>query len=179
MKKEQMKQYLQRIEPFLKKNRILLLALFAGIMMLTFTVPSKEEASIPAEEEAAQIADNTFDLATFESQLQERLSKIEGVGQVQLTLSLKTTEEEVYAADIRQSKQSGEVSSYESTLAVMANGSYGQKPIPIKQVYPTFRGALVLCDGADSDVVKLAVTQAVSAVCGIGSDKVAVLKMQS
>ena len=43
----------------------------------------------------------------------------------------------------------------------------------------TFRGAVVLCDGADDASVRLSVTQAVSTVCGIGADKVTVLKMQS
>lgn len=49
----------------------------------------------------------------------------------------------------------------------------------VKHVLPVFRGAVVLCDGADDASVRLSVTQAVSTVCGIGADKVTVLKMQS
>ncbi|MFR4414339.1 MAG: hypothetical protein ACLT4C_03190 [Butyricicoccus sp.] len=49
----------------------------------------------------------------------------------------------------------------------------------VKRVLPVFRGAVVLCDGADDASVRLSVTQAVSTVCGIGADKVTVLKMQS
>ena len=49
----------------------------------------------------------------------------------------------------------------------------------VKRVLPVFRGAVVLCDGADDASVRLSVTQAVSTVCGIGADKVTVLKMKS
>ena len=38
-------------------------------------------------------------------------------------------------------------------------------------------GAVVLCEGADSIQVQCAVVEAVSTLCGIGADKVAVLKM--
>lgn len=176
MKKESLKAYLEKIEPFLKRYRLLLLAFFAGLILLTISFPVQSAAEETDSQPA--VTQSTFDLTAFETQLEEQLSQIQGAGRVQLTLSLKTTQEEVYAADIRQSQQNEEVSSYESTLAVLADGINGQQPIPVKQVYPTFRGALVLCDGADSDAVRLAVTQAVSAVCGIGADKVAVLKMQ-
>ncbi|MFQ7243101.1 MAG: hypothetical protein ACLRO1_11965, partial [Agathobaculum sp.] len=64
-----------------------------------------------------------------------------------------------------------------SDLTVIADGSRGEKPVTVKSLLPTFRGAVVLCDGADNAQVRLAVTQAVSTVCGIGSDKVTVLKM--
>ena len=55
----------------------------------------------------------------------------------------------------------------------------GETPVTVKRVLPVFRGAVVLCDGADDASVRLSVTQAVSTVCGIGADKVTVLKMQS
>ena len=101
------------------------------------------------------------------------------MGRISLSLSLKSTEEAVYAADIRESNQSVEASSYESTVSIISDGDYGQQPILVKKQYPAFRGALVLCDGADQNTVRLAVTEAVSTMCGIGADKVAVLKMQS
>ena len=49
----------------------------------------------------------------------------------------------------------------------------------VKNVLPTFRGAVVLCDGAENAEVRLAVTQAVGAVCGLSSDRITVLKRAS
>ena len=64
-------------------------------------------------------------------------------------------------------------------MSVVSNGNCGETPVTVKRVLPVFRGAVVLCDGADDASVRLSVTQAVSTVCGIGADKVTVLKMQS
>ena len=118
-----------------------------------------------------------FDLAVFEQDLNEKLAAIEGVGRVELMLSLDQTEEAVYAVNTRQTRNGDAGQSYESDLTVVSDGSYGEKPVTVKSLLPTFRGAVVLCDGADNAQVRLAVTQAVGTVCGIGSDKVTVLKM--
>lgn len=40
-------------------------------------------------------------------------------------------------------------------------------------------GVAVVCDGADSAVVRLAVTQAVTSYTGCGSDRITVLKMKT
>ena len=92
-------------------------------------------------------------------------------------LSLKESEEAVYAVNVRRTQNSETAQSYESNLTVLSDGSYGETPVTVKRMLPTFRGAVVLCDGADDAAVRLAVTQAVGTVCGIGSDKVTVLKM--
>ena len=97
---------------------------------------------------------------------------------VELMLSLDQTEESVYAVNTRQTSGS-DSRSRESDVSVVSNGSCGETPVTVKRVLPVFRGAVVLCDGADDASVRLSVTQAVSTVCGIGADKVTVLKMQS
>ena len=42
------------------------------------------------------------------------------------------------------------------------------------QYYPSFRGALVVCPGGDDPQVQLAITQAVSALTGLGSDRITI-----
>ena len=183
-----MEKFLKRIkgaEPLLKRYRYPILVLFAGLLLLALTSPGKKDAAVAVSGENAggaageATAEAGFDLAAFEEKLRQDVSQINGVGRVSLSLSLKSTEEAVYAADIRQSSQNADATSYESALSIVSDSSYGQQPILVKKQYPTFRGALVLCDGADNDTVRLAVTDAVSTMCGIGADKVSVLKMQS
>ena len=43
---------------------------------------------------------------------------------------------------------------------------------------PTYRGALVVCQGGDRAEVKLAVTEAVTALTGLTADRVTVAKWQ-
>ena len=47
-----------------------------------------------------------------------------------------------------------------------------------RTVYPTYRGALVVCQGADRAEVRLAVTEAVTALTGLTADRVTVAKSQ-
>ena len=53
-----------------------------------------------------------------------------------------------------------------------------KEPAVQSTVYPTYQGALVVCDGAERASVRLAVTQAVSSLTGLGSNKIAVVKMK-
>jgi len=49
----------------------------------------------------------------------------------------------------------------------------------IKQINPpTYLGAIIICQGADSASVRLAIVDAVSKLTGLGADSIAVLKMK-
>jgi stage III sporulation protein AG len=43
---------------------------------------------------------------------------------------------------------------------------------------PQYLGAIVVCQGADRSDVRLAIVEAVSALTGLGADKISVLKMK-
>ena len=43
---------------------------------------------------------------------------------------------------------------------------------------PVYQGAVVVCQGADSPAVRLAVVEAVSNATGLGTDRITVLKME-
>lgn len=167
----------EKILPVLKQYRAVLAVLLAGVLLLTSGHSGNTE-----QVQTASAADTTvsqpFDLNDFQQELQARLAAISGAGRVELMLSLDQTEESVYAVNTRQTSGS-DSRSRESDVSVVSNGSYGETPVTVKRVLPVFRGAVVLCDGADDASVRLSVTQAVSTVCGIGADKVTVLKMQS
>lgn len=178
MRQEKIEQVLQKVSSTLLKYKYALLILLIGASMLILGGGSKatEQTDTQPTQEATKNVE-TFELDAFESKLETSLSAIQGAGRVQLTLSLKSTDEAVYAADIRQAQQGKDSSSYESTLAMVSDSGYGQKPVRVKNMYPVFRGALVLCDGAEDNTVRLAVTQAVSTMCGLGTDKISVLKL--
>lgn len=180
MSKEIAEKWLKAAEKAIIKYKYAVLVLFAGIVLLALGGGGEgTEAAAADTAPTATQTDASFDLDGFERKLEQSLSQISGVGRVKLTLSLKATEEAVYAADIRQTQQTDTNTSYESSLSIVSDSGYGEQPILVKNLYPTFRGALVLCDGADDDAVRLAVTQAVGTMCGLGTDKVSVLKMQS
>ena len=51
-------------------------------------------------------------------------------------------------------------------------------PVVTKTKSAPYLGAVVVCDGADSATVRLRIMQAVSALTGLGSDKISVIKMK-
>lgn len=57
-------------------------------------------------------------------------------------------------------------------------GGDREETVVTRTAYPTYRGALVVCQGGDRADVKLAVTEAVSALTGLSSDRVTVAKCQ-
>lgn len=154
-----------------------MIVILAGVLLMLVTLPQSSKET----EETAEETTQQFDLEAFEQQICSSLSAIDGVGRIEVMLSLETGEESVYASDVTQSSQSsGENASsenYQSTMSILSDGSYGERPVLVTSNYPTFRGAVIICDGADDSRVQLELTEAMSSLCGISSDRVSVLKM--
>ena len=66
--------------------------------------------------------------------------------------------------------------SIEST--VLVDDGSAEAPVVTRTVYPTYRGALVVCQGGGDAQVRLAVTAGVAALTGLGSDRITVVKCQ-
>ncbi|WP_432619811.1 hypothetical protein [Butyricicoccus sp.] len=159
-----------------RRYKYFLLVILVGVLLLT----SGMQPAFNTQEQTAEQADHGFDLQAFQQSVADSLSQIDGAGRVTVLLSLETGEESVYAADVSKSSQTTDNNSnesYESTTSILSDGSYGEAPILIKSKYPTFRGAVILCEGADDDAVRLQIVHAVSALCGISSDCISVSKL--
>ena len=175
-----MKNWQNRMSFLWARYKYFLAVIAVGVLLL---LSAKVPASEPAKEEGTQ-TEAAFDLQTFQQSVADSLAQIEGAGRVEVLLSLEAGEESVYASDVSQSSQSTVGSSdstsetYQSTMSILSDGSYGETPVLIKSKYPTFRGAVILCEGADSDTVRLQIVQAVSALCGISSDHISISKLK-
>lgn len=127
-----------------------------------------------------------FDLQDYESKLEQILGLCRNVGRVRVMLTLDSTMESVYAQEKRNNTTrsgTGDVlgdvrSDSESSLSIVSGGSGVTQPVTIKQIYPRFSGALVVCDGADMATVRLEVVQAVASLTGLSSTKITIIKMK-
>ena len=149
--KMQVREGLGRLLPRLSQYKYALIVLLVGILLLYAGGGARDR---PESNQPSGTEEAGFDLDSFEQ-----------------------TGESVYASNIRESESGSESGSYESTLSTVSDGSYGEQPVRIKETCPIFRGAVVLCDGAGASGVRLAVTEAVGAVCGLGADKISVIQM--
>ena len=107
--------------------------------------------------------------------------QIQGVGTVRVLLTVDTDGERQLAqnTELRYSGSAAAPEDYSRTSEpVLLDGGDQEETVVTRTAYPTYRGALVVCQGGDRADVKLAVTEAVSALTGLSSDRVTVAKCQ-
>ncbi len=112
-----------------------------------------------------------------EKKLQEILSQIEGIGKCSVMVTVDSGEESVYSADVESEDQSGEnskASSQKSKYVIVEDE--GQKPVLEKEIEPTIRGVIVVCEGADDVYVREAVVDSLRAALGISSANISVVR---
>ncbi|MEA4921335.1 MAG: hypothetical protein VB078_10510 [Clostridiaceae bacterium] len=122
----------------------------------------------------------TADLEALEAKLEAILSKVSGVGRVEVVLTAKSSSESVYAynEDKNMVKSDGTQSADTSSSLATLGSSSSQAPVTIRVNEPQYRGAFIVCDGAESAKIRLEVTQAVASLTGITSDNIVISKME-
>lgn len=148
------------------KNLWLIPALILGVLLLLWP---KRNADAPAAEQRTV----DFSLEAEEKRIAAALSRIEGAGEVTVVLTVDRSEEREYARNTdsdSQTETDGSRIEARSEIAEVGDGA-----LTVKLTYPRYRGALVVMEG-DGSALRLAVTQAVSALTGLGTDKITVVR---
>ena len=149
---------------FIKKYRYVILVLLVGIALML--IPEKEEQEITTVQ-----TETVNDSQALETRLEDVLSQINGAGQVRVVLTTISLEEMIYQTD-----QDGE--GKRVTTVTVSDGQRNETGLVRQVISPKYRGAVVVCHGADDPVVRLAIVEAVSNATGLGSDRISVLKMK-
>lgn len=158
-----------KVWTLLEQYKYVLLVIAAGLVLLLW--PTGERQAQPDRVDAAQ---DEFDLKELEEKLSQTLSQVDGAGKVTVTLTMKSGMEQVLASD-RTTTVNERGSSVEEETVLRSTGS-GEEALLITRKYPVFQGALVVCEGGDDPAIRLTMTQAVSALTGLGADKITVCK---
>lgn len=151
--------------------------LVVGLLLLSWPVEEHAEqleaAETPVEWEA---------LEATEARMERLLKQIKGVGHLTLMLTLESGARQQLTVDTELSYR-GETAAPEEysrkTETVIISTDQGEAPVVAYHVSPVYRGAVVVCQGAENAGVRLAVTQAVAALTGLGSDRIMVIQCQS
>ena len=157
----------QELRTALKKYRLAVMVLLAGIGLMLLPTGQKESPSVlPAEPEIS-----------LQASLEAILGQIEGAGRVQVLLTEKSGAETVY--QMNEDRAAGDDREDTRREAVLISDGSREKTGLVRKVNrPTYQGAVVVCQGADSAAVRLAIAQAVKSATGLTVDCISVLKMK-
>lgn len=156
----------ERWKGALKRYQYVLLVMAVGALLLVLPTGQAKSGQPPAAETESE---SGFDLSTFERKLAAALSEIDGAGQAQVVLTLKSGSRQILAQDV---ERDGERSS--ATAVTVGQGGGSQAVVPLYTLTPQFQGALVVCPGGGDPAVKLRLLEAVSALTGLGSDRISI-----
>lgn len=152
----------QQLKNCIKKYQYILLILLVGISLMLF--PDKRESP-------EALASEEITLPDLEQELSVILSQIAGVGKAEVLLTEAYGSDTIYQTDTNQN-----LSNLDTVIITDENR---EETGLIKQILPpVYRGALIVCQGADSAGVRLSVVEAVKSVTGLSSDCITVLKMK-
>ena len=147
-----------------KKYKFVLLVVLVGVILMLLPVSSRTKETAAGDSQTPQEA---FDLEAVEQRMEEVLGKIDGVGKLRLMLTLQSGTRLTLAEDTQRE------------TVTLNRGSGNQEIVVTNRYYPVYQGAVVVCQGADSSAVRLAVTETVQALTGLPSDRIMVAKWTS
>jgi len=154
--------------------KYVLLILAVGVLLLMMPF-GEEKAEALSPVSAHSDTGDRFDLPEMERKLSAALSRVEGAGDVTVILTVQNSSRQVLAQDGKNAQKNGETERTAETV-VISKGGGTQEPVLVEQIYPEFQGALVVCTGGENAAVRLKLVEAVSALTGLGADKISICK---
>ena len=155
-----MKGIIERLGKY--KYTVLILLLGVGLMLF----PTGRDSPKPEAPEP------TTDL---EAELEEILRRVDGAGEVDVLLTY--AEGTFFSYQVNETRSTDDSRTEQEQETVLVSTDAGDAPVIVRTRYPTFRGAVVVCEGADRPSVRLDIVNAVSSLTGLSSDKISVIKM--
>lgn len=151
------------------KYKFVVLIIALGVVFMMLPAGDSDESVTSTVPTAVEERSITEELCTI-------LGQIQGVGKVSVMITEQTGAETVYQIDEDRTEGSDTLSIRRETVILSGNGT--ESGLIQTVTPPTYLGAIIVCQGADSPTVRLAVINAVSAVTGISTDRISVLKMK-
>ncbi len=154
-----------------KKYKYVLIVVLIGIaFMLIPSTKNETKTTSVVQPTSVQFEDPTKELCDI-------LSHVRGAGKVRIFLTLEAGEKTVYQTD-SDNTLNGDSQSLRYETVIVVDENRVEHGIITQIRAPEYRGAIVVCQGADDPNVKLAMMDAVKNATGLGYDRISVLKMK-
>ena len=178
-----------------KKEQLLTAILVAAILLLAFW-PTKSREDTDEEEavqsmplETGQTTTATDERENLENQLKRILQQVEGVGMVDVAITLESTGSKTVEKDTPDSSSSSEKSgggeseksenrSIQEETVYLEDADGTKTHYVIKETMPEVRGVLVIAQGANDLSIVEEIKEAAMALFHLDAHKIKVMKMK-
>ena len=155
-----LKQFLKLPRKEIAVHVIVILGLLGiGCILLSSFKPTPKPE--PQQETEFSVEDYRIQL---QSQLEDMLHSIAGVGSVQVLVTIGGSEQYHYAQEDEKLVTDQQVRTNNTYVTI---GGSNKEALVESVSHPQITGVVVVCDGGSSNIVKESVYQAVSVACGI------------
>lgn len=180
----------------------LVMLLMAGILLLILSFPNMlSTKNSTKDSERKNVSERNSNLSAkaeedgdgYTAQLEERLkkvlSKVEGIGNVEVMITLKSSKEKVILKDNPYTEESmkevdGEGGNRDSssikkedTTVLVDSGNGESLPYIIQELEPVVEGIVVIAEGGDNLDIKKEIMEAAQVLFNVPAHKVKVMKM--
>ena len=197
------------LEKWLKRDNLIILVL-SGILLIIIAMPSEkgdskdsktqENTPVQTSQPAGGIQEETGEdweklseeeySAWLERRLAEVLRKVDGVGEVQVMITLKSSRELVVEREESISRSATNESDSQGGSRVISQTQMGEsvvyssegsvsEPYVVKTLPPEIEGVLVVAEGAGNSAVNRTITVIVQALFDVEPHKVSVVRMET
>lgn len=173
MKTEEIKRIIQKAGPMRMG-----IVVICGILLILVSYGISFDGGGGAGEEketAVQQSDTEEQQTRYREQMKQELvgllGHVEGVGSVEVMLTLKASNEKVTLKD-----NTDRGNAVEEETVLIEDGSRNSSPYVIQEREPELEGVVIVCDGGDDAGIKREITEAVSALFQIESHKIKIMK---
>lgn len=185
----------------MRKDQLLLMVL-SGILLCVIALPVKEKNTTDSGT-VSNISDSAYDTVDnhkqetssyteyWEEKLEKTLSNIEGVGEVEVLITLKESETTVLEKDVpaeisettETDAEGGKrtiIEKKQEEATIYTVNEAGQNvPYVTKIIQPVVEGVVVIAQGGDSEVVKQNIIDAIQVLFDLNTNKIRVVKMNA
>ncbi len=160
----------EKVVTVLKKYKYVLLVIIIGILLMTIPFSTKtDDQQLPQKVQT--------EAPGMEDRLIKILSQIQGAGKVSVMLTESAGEETIYQTDQNISVSDSNSTTQKDTVTI-TDDKRSENGLIIQVIPPKYQGAVVVCQGADNATVRLAISEAVSSLTGLGTDRITIVKMK-
>ncbi len=166
----------ENIKKQMGKKKHLGIMLLVGVLLMVIAMPIQEDTDTAMEKDVENTVSGTItdeDYKTrMENELKFLLQTVDGVGSVEVMITLSTSAKKVVEKDmINRDLDIEEETIYE-------DNSVGQSPYINQEIYPEISGVIVAATGGDNPVVIKNITEAIQALFHVDTHKIKIMKMK-